>query len=154
MLTTFFEYVCKRVYPVMSLCVILKTWIETFAYSDDTESCCKKTDNHEHGCQSLRRVSSKVAPFVGKTQQKSYEWHWLHNMCCNAIFFRTKFRFKAHNLFFRTWHHNLYFRWGFLRTIPDPRSGRKCYVSESVTYFQFCHVQYWSKLIGIWYFCE
>ena len=51
MLTSFLEYVCMRVDPVMSLCVIFKTWIETFAYSDVAENSEKNPDEPRHYCQ-------------------------------------------------------------------------------------------------------
>ena len=53
MLTSFLEYVCMRVDPVMGLCVIFKTWIETFAYSDVAESCHKYREKSQHDCHEV-----------------------------------------------------------------------------------------------------
>ena len=59
MLTTFFEYVCMRVYPVTSLCVILKTWIETFAYVDMAVGCHENPQKPGHGGQLVKYVLLK-----------------------------------------------------------------------------------------------
>ena len=59
MLTSFLEYVSMRVDPVMSLCVIFKTWIETFAYSDVAENSYKNPDEPRHYCQSVRQALLK-----------------------------------------------------------------------------------------------
>ena len=49
-------YVCVRVRvceeAVMSLCIIFKTWIETFAYSDVAKKSYKNPGEPRHYCQS------------------------------------------------------------------------------------------------------
>ena len=56
-LATFLEYVCTRVYPTMSLCVVFKTWIETFADSGEAKSGNNNPEDPGHGWQTAKYYS-------------------------------------------------------------------------------------------------
>ena len=59
MLTPFLKDVCMRGYHIMSLCVIFKTWIETFACPDIAECCHENPEQPGHGGQLVTYVPPK-----------------------------------------------------------------------------------------------
>ena len=59
MLTPFLKDVCMRGYHIMSLCVIFKTWIETFACPDIAECCHENPEKPGHSGQLVTYVPLK-----------------------------------------------------------------------------------------------